>query len=433
MRSHWLLRASLLAVLAFQPASGAAQQTTVGCVPTFEGPVAVTRESPAYHARVVPDLPSGYVDEEYVMACTALGGAYRTSVNVRRPVAPTQPVVVVVEPTHPSNIWPILRWTSRYQQRGGIVAVAVNANPDVVNELVKPFNKARYADLSVPGVAGIEEEILAQFGAAVRLGRFPKINARAVILAGHSFTGGVVRRYIAAHDERARVKGGEPIYQGYLPAQTAVGNLPGPIPDLDVPVVELQGEREVIVTLIRNPAGLGYRRPDGERYRLYEVPGLAHQDARGRVGPNERCVIEKPTQFPMETSYSMALRNLVEWVRDRTPAPRADRIKLQADGKTIARDEHGNALGGVRNPYVDVPVATYLTVSEQRPGTTGGSCDMNGPQFDLSSAALHEMYGTKDAYIKRLRQRLDELVAGRWYMDFHAEDALAEAKALRPF
>ena len=425
--------AAHFAALLSAPAAGSAQAPPA-CVPTLEGPIPATAASPAYHPPSAPPLPEGYVDEEYVIACAALGSPYRTSLNVRRPAAPAGPAVLVVESTHPSNIWPVLDFTHSYQTRAGHVAVAVNANRSVVEARVKPSNAARYADLDVPGVEGMEEAILAQLGAALRLGRLPGIQVGAVILGGYSFTGGVTRRYIEAHHVSARLEGGGPIYQGYFPNQTAVGTLPGPIPDLDVPVLELQGEREILATFARNPEGLGYRRADGALYRLYEVPGMAHIETRGDVGPNEACGIVKPSQFPMQHVWSVALRNLVEWIRDGEPALRAPRIELEADGRTIARDARGNAMGGVRTPYLDVPLARYETVSERRAGASGGArCDMVGAQLDLAPEELRALYGSKEEYVARLGRRLDALVADRWYLDFHARELLREAEASAPF
>jgi hypothetical protein len=429
VRTRKLFAAALPLVLV--PAGSAAQG--VECAPALVGPIASTEESRAYRPASSPPLPEGYVDEEYVITCQALGVQYRTALNVRRPTAPDGPRVVVLEPTHPSNSWPVLRFTHEYQERAGIVSVAVHATPSVVERLMKPSNPERYAGLEVPDEQGIEEAILAQVGTRVRLSGLPGVEVGALILGGYSYTGGVTRDYVERYHRTARAPDGGPVYQGYFPNQTAVGRMPGPLPDLDVPVIELQGEREIIATFERNPDGLGYRRPDGELYRLYEVPGMAHLDTRGDEDPNEACGIDTPSQFPMAHVHDVALRNLVEWVRDGVPAPRAARIELEGNGPAIARDDHGNALGGVRTSYLDVPVATYETVSERQPGTTGGRCDMLGPQFDFAPDELRALYGSQEGYVARLRGRLEELVRDRWYLDFHAAELLREAGARPAF
>src|SRR6266516_5104027 len=46
-------------------------------------------------------------------------------------------------------------------------------------------------------------------------------------------------------------------------------------PDTKVPVVGLQGERELLVT-VAVYGSLGYRRRDSSTYRLYEVAGISH-------------------------------------------------------------------------------------------------------------------------------------------------------------
>ena len=55
--------------------------------------------------------------------------------------------------------------------------------------------------------------------------------------------------------------------------------------------------------------------------------------------------------------------HLFKWVDAGTAPPRANRILLdrnvENDGSYMALDARGNAMGGIRSPYVDVPVAQY--------------------------------------------------------------------------
>ncbi|MEJ2132020.1 MAG: alpha/beta hydrolase domain-containing protein, partial [Gammaproteobacteria bacterium] len=256
------------------------------------------------------------------------------------------------------------------------------------------------------------------------------VNARTLILAGYSNTGAKVRAYIEQAHRAYRLENGGPIYDGFFPGQTAVGTMPGPIGELDVPVIELQGEREIIATLARNPNGLTYRRPDGSNYRLYEVAGMAHVNTRGAVGPSAQCAIEHPSQFPLRAVWDAALDNLVQWIATGTAPPRVSRIDLDASGKTIRRDANGNAQGGLRTVYLDVPLATYRTVSENRPGTEGGRCDMRGEQHDFSPEKLRDLYGTPEQYRERFNARLDELLELGWYLDLHAPELREEARAV---
>lgn len=478
------------------------------CVPHLEGPVPVPDSAERYRPPGAPPPPEGWVEEEYFVSCDALGDRYRTTLTVRRPteraellppgppdLRSTEPGdrpaaepeaprrgepeegVVIVEPTHPGNIWPVLSTAREYLARAGHVQVAVSTTPSVVEGLVKPTDPDRYADLEVPDIEGIADEILAQVGLRLRLEGLPPIDAGTsddaddpgapddaddagassgaggagasagapadtpqsvghLILAGYSGTAAMVRSYIAARHEEARLPDGSPIYQGYFPGQTAVGTRPGPIPDLDVPVLEVQGEREIIATIDRNPEGLAYRRPDSEHYRLWEVPGMAHLDTRGteRGWETRACRIDELSRFPLAHVWDAALHRLVVWVRTGEPPPRAERIRLEPDGRTVARDRHGNALGGVPTPYLEVPVATYHTVSEPRPDAPSSArCDMVGPQHRFDRQTLRELYGDRESFLERFDRRLDELVAEGWYLAYRADELRREARDLPEF
>ena len=56
-----------------------------------------------------------------------------------------------------------------------------------------------------------------------------------------------------------------------------------------------------------------------------------------------------------------AMANLDRWSRSDTPPPHGEPIKVQESGTTsrVDTDSFGNALGGVRTPALDVPVARY--------------------------------------------------------------------------
>jgi hypothetical protein len=81
-----------------------------------------------------------------------------------------------------------------------------------------------------------------------------------------------------------------------------------------------------------------------------------------------KCDIDIPMQdSPLyRCAVNAALENVDRWVRHGIPAPRAERIAFRTGGTEKAEfvfDEFGNAVGGVRNPYLDVPagIASKLT------------------------------------------------------------------------
>ena len=67
-----------------------------------------------------------------------------------------------------------------------------------------------------------------------------------------------------------------------------------------MPVVELQGERELLVT-VAVYGSLGYRRRDSSTYRLYEVAGMSHVNNEPDIDfPAVNVSISQPGAAPTE-------------------------------------------------------------------------------------------------------------------------------------
>ena len=102
--------------------------------------------------------------------------------------------------------------------------------------------------------------------------------------------------------------------------------------------------------------------PDN-RFRLYEVAGMPHNNSRESPAfANDPCTLPV-TDFPAGAFTALALNHLIEWITKGTPPPHAPPIAVDRDasndGSHLALDEYGNAKGGIRNVWVDVPIATY--------------------------------------------------------------------------
>ena len=81
--------------------------------------------------------------------------------------------------------------------------------------------------------------------------------------------------------------------------------------------------------------------------------------------------------------------NLVASLRDGTPMPSGAWITCDPhalDG--VARDEHGNAIGGLRAPWVEVPTAQYLPRCSCSPTT--------GEKIPFSDDEIARLYGDAD-------------------------------------
>ena len=68
-----------------------------------------------------------------------------------------------------------------------------------------------------------------------------------------------------------------------------------------------------------------------------------------------------PSAFRQTDIWAIAFDNLVRWISKGVTPPRAPRIELEADGRTVKRDANGNALGGVRSGFVSARDSLGLT------------------------------------------------------------------------
>jgi len=440
--------AVVLANVAFTHASasatprGASGVKGVACVPTVEGPVTADPSSPPFVAVLQADLPSGFVDEEFFISCASPNLTYKTAVFVRRPAdARRASGVVAVEPLHSTGIWGMQTLLQPYFVAHNDVHVGVAASNDVVERLLKGANPTRYASLDVPATPDATNEILAGVGALLHERRDPLLpGARAMraVLGGWSQTSVVTRAFISSPQAKATINGRR-VFDGFFPGQAAVGSSGGsqvqPIPDVGVPVVELQGERELLVT-VSVYGSLGYRRPDSRTYRLYEVAGMSHinnepdNPVSGFAG-SLTCdwpAGATPSAYRQTDIWDMAFDNLVRWIEHGVAPPRAARIALATDGATPERDADGNALGGVRSVFVDVPTASIMPTSLAPGGVVKNPCAYVGYQLDLSPDRLRQLYRTHAGYVAQVTKDTKRLVRERFLLPVDARALVTAAE-----
>ena len=89
---------------------------------------------------------------------------------------------------------------------------------------------------------------------------------------------------------------------------------------------------------------------------------------------------------------------------------------LTNDGSRLDLDQFGNAKGGVRNTYVDVPIAKYGI-----PNSGPGQCSLLGYQTPLPAATLAELYMNRGQYVSRVNARLVELIREGWFPPEYAD------------
>jgi hypothetical protein len=195
--------------------------------------------------------------------------------------------------------------------------------------------------------------------------------------------------------------------------------------DIDVPVFIFETETDLGPRLDYGPA----RQPDSDRIRTWEVAGTAHADAylvggfAGLLGCDFE-VNEGPQHFVAEA----ALVALDRWVAHAEPPSKAPPLELaKTDPPEIARDAWGNAIGGVRTPAVDVPIAA---LSGEAPPGASELCSLFGSTVAFDDGTLVSLYGDKQGYLAAYERSLDQAITGGFLLARDRDELLAQARAV---
>jgi hypothetical protein len=375
-----------------------------------------------------------YEAKEYFITGTANKKPYKTRIVVRKPSDNARfSGLALAEAMHPSGAAHMFEFTSDYTMSSGNMAV------EIVTAGLEQFvehNKERYRDMKVD--QDQVPELLAQAGSLVRQNKFGTV--RKMVLAGTSATAAVLIRYLPGHMVY-RSPDMQRIFDGFLPTSTGAT-----VRQVDVPLIQIPTMTEVI-------SGNVTARQDGDeagdQFRLYEFAGMAHVDSRDSIRFKPDPCRHPISKFPLQAYMSVALHHLFEWVDKGKAPPRADRIlvdrNVNNDGSLMALDDLGNARGGIRNPYVDVPAAKYGVRNEgavpliPNPsawiaprGQAGANqmCGLAGYEMALSKDQLKKLYSNQRTYQDRVRRRLEELEKAGWSLPVYRETILADAAKL---
>ena len=389
-------------------------------------------------------LPAGddfahykYEAHEYFVTGTASNQPYKTRVVVRKPADNSKfSGIVVAEAMHPSgNAW-MFHFTHTYVMSAGHIGLEIVTSPP---GQFQEFNAERYKDMKVePGQAS---EILAQVGALVRSTQkdnpLAGLPIRHMILTGTSASSGTLVQYLPSHLVY-RLPGMKPIYDGFLPTSNGAN-----IQKVDVPLVQIPTMREVT-------SNSGPTRQDGDapgdQYRAYEFSGMAHLDTRNVEAFRPNPCKYPISMYPLGAYMAVGMEHLIAWVDKGTVPPRAERILIDRntanDGSLMALDERGNPKGGIRNPYVDVPVAKYAVPNEAADPQPAGVvpwvalrgpegismlCGLTNYELDFSKDQLKSLYKDKKTYQAKVQQRVDELTKQGWSLPVYRAQILADA------
>lgn len=368
-----------------------------------------------------------YVEEEFFFS-NSTPEIYTTRLVVRRPRDPARfSGIVYQEWLNVSGLMDVaVMWgTSReYFMRNGHVHMSVSAQLMGIGTL-QGYDAERYAPLVHPGDQAADA-IFSQAAEAVR--------AQSELLLGPCMP--VDRVYAMGQSQSAMrlasyVDASHPIYNifdGFLIHS-------GPQPSLppSSPVFMIHTMTEGNCTL-----------PDGPNMICWAVAGSTHNDDRilsreidevgscfGLTEPPFKC--QNPlNEFPSWRVYNAALDWLNLWVANGETPPAGDRF--EGDPPLSRVDEHGNALGGVRLPDIDVPIATHN--QDNGPGPENPldilsmlACGLSGNSVYFDQAKLLQLYPTHEDYVNQYRAAADAAMAAGYLLQADYDEAMAEAEA----
>ena len=196
----------------------------------------------------------------------------------------------------------------------------------------------------------------------------------------------------------------------------------GSAPTCGLPVFMFETQTDV--------AQFGYaaaRQPNTGRIRTWEVAGTSHADAyQLGAAANILGCTTPPNDGPMHPVAQAAFADFTKWVVGGRPPPSAPPFRLAtAKPATLALDSHGNVIGGVRTPAVDVPVST---LSGKAPKGSSVICSFFGSSTPFSQAELVGLYHTKSAYLAAYTAHLNKAIAQGFVLAADRQALLAQAQ-----
>jgi hypothetical protein len=298
---------------------------------------------------------------------------------------------------------------------------------------LKSRDPERYGSLTHPG-DDYSYDIATQVAELARAGDLLRgTRAHHVVLAGESQSAGRLASYVNAIHPIAKTYDGFLVHsRGSRPAAVAealASQQPTIVQirtDLDVPVFQFETEGDVAGALQFLPA----RQPDTDRLVTWEVAGTAHADDSiaeyGRrsagVGFDIIAICGATNTGPHGEVLRAGFVAFTRWIDDGTKPP-ASPLLATTDG-TLARDEYGNALGGIRTPDVDAPIATLLGVNDK----PNAICRLFGDTIPFTAEQLDALYPRHADYVRAVTEAADATREAGFLLRADRNTYVAEAK-----
>ena len=202
--------------------------------------------------------------------------------------------------------------------------------------------------------------------------------------------------------------------------------------DLDVPVMVVNTECEAT-------SCYAVRQPDTDDYRYWEIAGSSHVTLQGMRSSAPRMERDFGISIPLDALAQVnrvspapvvdaALHHVQAWVTDDMPPPCQARIEFGGEPPGILRDADGIAIGGIRLPDVDVPVA-HNSAIQQSPDLFARLLGSHEP---FPPDKVLDRYGSREAYLERYARSVRSAEAASVVLPRDVEGMIAEAEANCP-
>jgi hypothetical protein len=425
--------------------------------PDLEAEGYVQREYTASGTATTYDVPGGYAADGKWTFTPSSPAPYATRVLVRAPAKPKafsgnvivewlnvsggvdadpEWTQVAEELTRSGDIWVGVS-AQRIGVEGGPVIVKVDVpGSDAAGEGLKAIDPTRYGSLAHPG-DGYAFDIYTQVARAVRAGAgLAGVKPKHVLAAGESQSAFALVTYYDGVQPLTQAFDGFFVHSrggvalpivgpgAYAGISDAISGTPVIFrTDQRAPVMDIQTETDVTSIL----SSYGARQPDSDTFRLWEVAGTAHADAR-LIGPNASAFdCGAPiNDGPLHVVAEAALHDLKAWVATGAPPPRAPRLDVvDTPAVAVVRNRDGIAEGGIRTPPVDVPVSVLSGAPGPNPSTI---CLLSGSDTPLPAARVAELYPSRAAYLKQFEHSADAAIKAGFVLPADRKALLAFAQ-----
>jgi hypothetical protein len=462
--------------LADQQGAGAASgakavdAVTYHAAATLTGPITTGHVVEPLSAQPLDLATHGYVEQEFFASGTASAfkadsmpsngdwsitptttAPYATRILVRRPADPTRfngTVIVEWMNVSAGESAPDWDYLNPMLMTDGYAYVAVSAQSFGVSggkallgsiagsTGVVGAEPARYGSLHHPGDQ-YAPDIFAQIGAALRGPNDPALaglKPKHVVATGESQSAFYLTTFADAVQPRTGTFDGIFIHSragsgaslgGIALGATHVPNNLRIRTDTTVPVFTFETQTDLVE--------LGYapaQQPNTDKIRTWEVAGTSHADAYlvGAAASILGCntPVNNGPQHLVEQAAFAAFH---QWVVEGRPPPSPPPFRLASTHPaTLALDSHGNVIGGVRTPAVDVPVST---LSGAAPKGASVICSLFGSATPFTQAELVSLYHTKNGYLAAYGASVNRAIADGFVLAADRAPLLAQAQQVQ--